>query len=201
MKKALLVLISLAFILTSCSTKSPHDKEIKNKSTISDPTTITPENQPKSPDESVQYTDKDIEKIFLPPNFIVTKFDIAHKEKKIEINMDYIFNEKLYNILKNDVEYSIVIGYPEPVQKIINKKNSDIFPGKINSDGRLNYSLSYIEKIESEIDEKQFNKVIRDDMTYQLYILNSKDEAFQIFPTFRYMIDYEEGKSKDLFYK
>lgn len=196
-KTVILVLLSLSFMLTSCSIKSSLDEEINN----SNSKTIIEKHQTQIPDDIIRYTDKDIEKIFLPPNFIVTKFDIVHKEKNIEFIMEYIFKEELYNILKNNVEYSFVIGYPEPVQKIINKKNSDILPGKINSDGQLNYSLSYIEKIESEIDEKQFNEVIRDDMTYQLYILNSEDKAFQIFPTFRYMVDYEEGKSKDIFYE
>jgi len=201
MKNIILTLIPLVLILTSCSSTSSLGEKIKNKGIISDTNTITTEHNTNIPDDSVQYTDKDIEDIFLPPNFIVTKFDIDLKEKNIEFNMDYIFNEKLYNILKSNVEYSFVIVYPEPVQKIINKKNSDIISGKINLDGQLNYSLSYIEKLESEIDEKQFNEVIRDDMSYQLYILNSDDKVFQIFPTFRYMVDYEEGKSKELFYK
>lgn len=202
MKKGLLVLlVAMLVILTSCSNPLPNNKgseniaKEENKKPMSPKSSVTTEEPSKAP----KYTDKDIEKIFLPPNFVVKKFDIAHKKRKIEFAMNYSFNEKLYSILKTGVSFSFMIIYPEPVQQILNKKSSNIFPGKVNSEGQLNYSISFAEELESDIDEDQY-KEIKDNMEYQLYVLNSKEEVFQIFPTFRYMIDYEEGKSDVLFY-
>ncbi|WP_410772019.1 hypothetical protein [Fontibacillus sp. BL9] len=203
MKKAIFIL--LLIFISGCSstlqrdTNESNNKEVTNKNSTEIVQPLVT-NEVLTPSQDIQYSDKDIEKIFLPPNFIVKKFDIVHKEKKIEFSMDYIFNEKLYAILNSGITYSFVIVYPEPVQSILNKKNSEIIPGKISSDGRLNYSLSFSEVIDAEISEKQF-KTMQDNMEYQLHVLNSKDEVFQIFPTFRYMVDYEEGKSDDLFYK
>ncbi len=191
MKK--IILIVLLVIISGCSsplpknTNEPIHKEVTNNNSAGlDQPPATSE--VISPSQEPQYSDKDIEGIFTPPNFTVNKFEIVHKDKKIEFTMDYIFNEKLYTILKSGITYSFVIVYPEPVQSIFDKKGSDIIPGKISSDGRLNYSLSFGEEIDVEISEDQF-KTILDDMEYQLHVLNSKGEVFQMFPTFRYMIE------------
>lgn len=198
-----IVFILLLVLISGCSSALPTNtnklKEVtdNNLNEIIQPSVT---NEIISPPQDIQYSDKDIEKIFLPPNFIVKKFQIVNEDEKIVFSMDYIFNEKLYTILNSGITYSFVIVYPEPVQSILNKKNSEIIPGEISSDGRLNYSLSFSEITDFEISENQF-KTLQDNMEYQLYVLNSKDEVFQMFPTFRYMVDYEEGKSENLYYK
>lgn len=198
-----IVFILLLVLISGCSSALPTNTNKLKEVTDNNLNEIIQPSETKeiiSPPQDIQYSDKDIEKIFLPPNFIVKKFQIVNEDEKIVFSMDYIFNEKLYTILNSGITYSFVIVYPEPVQSILNKKNSEIIPGEISSDGRLNYSLSFSEITDFEISENQF-KTLQDNMEYQLYVLNSKDEVFQMFPTFRYMVDYEEGKSENLYYK
>lgn len=196
------VFILLLILMSGCSSAPNNTIELKEVTDNNQKEIIQPSvtNEIIAPPQDIQYSDKDIEKIFLPPNFIVKKFEIVNRDEKVVFSMDYIFNEKLYGILNSGITYSFVIVYPEPVQSILNKKNSEIIPGEISSDGRLNYSLSFSEITDFEISEDQF-KTLQDNMEYQLYVLNSKDEVFQMFPTFRYMVDYEEGKSDNFFYK
>lgn len=180
----------------------------QNKENVQQPSKDTKNSQENSQENNQETTSKNenvkperptYESMFVPPNFLVTNFDVSYKEQKITFIMNYEFDESLYNELKkNNTRYSFIIDYPDEITDIIDKDNSDVIkaPEIDNAgSGTLNYQVKYNYEVTKKLTEEQVNKIVNS-MSYGLLILNSEGKIFSIFNDVRYLKDYKKGTSQ-----
>lgn len=192
LKKTLYVIVIGLLVTAGCSFKTSNTQNSIQQNNIQNNTHEIDEGNQT---EIEQATYK---QLFHPPDFLIEKFDITYADNQLEFIFEYRFSDKLYSLLK-DVNYGFIVVYSEKTAEFIQKKSSEILKAeKINPNGQLRYSVQYSEHLPMALTNEQV-EWIKNDMDFNLYVLDANNEIFQIINGFRYFVFYDEEESDSIF--
>lgn len=126
-------------------------------------------------------SERSLEEKFIPPNFLVREFMVYFHNNVLRLELSYIINDELYNILKNNVDYYFQVVLPENIQSIVGKEKTAAIKGAKIEEERLDYKVVIDLNPNHPIDNEQKKNIENNKNGYQLLVLDQDKDVIHFF--------------------